>query len=204
MRRGERINGITHLVGASLSLVGLVVLGVLVVPTMNALRIFAFGIYGFSLLFLYLASTLYHSLIGRAKRVFQRLDHMGIYLLIAGTYTPFAIVMLGGRWGWLIFGAVWGLAATGIVLEAVLKERAGGISSVLYLVMGWLAVVAFRPFMSAISPAMAAWVVSGGILYTAGFGLLAAKSLKVRHEIWHFFVLGGSACHFVAMLLYLT
>lgn len=204
MRPGERLNGITHLVGAALALVGLGVLIALVVPTMSALRIVAFSVYGLTLFFMYLASTLYHSLIGRAKEIFHRLDHIGIFLLIAGTYTPFATVMLGGAWGWSLFAAVWALAAAGIIFETTLKDRARPISSVLYLVMGWLAVLAIRPLIDALDLGTLAWILAGGILYTAGFGVMMVKSLRLRHEIWHFFVLGGSACHFVAIVLYLA
>lgn len=203
MHRGERLNSITHLVGSALALVATVVLLFLSAGT-DLLKVVAFSIYGGTLAFLYLASTLYHSLRGRAKEVFRRLDHIGIYLLIAGTYTPFAIVMLGGAWGWSLFAVVWALAIVGIVLEAVLRDRAGPVSSVLYLVMGWLAVVAVKPFIEAVSLGTLGWIGAGGVFYTAGFGIMAIKSLRFRHEIWHFFVLGGSACHFVAAVLYLT
>lgn len=203
MRSGERLNSVSHLVGTALAVVALVTLVALTARSGSALKIVAFSIYGFSLVFLYLSSTLYHSLAGRAKEIFKRLDHIGIFVLIAGTYTPFAIVMLGGTWGWTLFVTVWALAAVGIVLEAVFGDRVGGVSSVLYLVMGWLAVVAVKPLIDALNLATLAWVAAGGIFYTAGFGLLAIKSLRARHEIWHFLVLGGSACHFVAMIRYI-
>lgn len=202
MRPGERLNSISHLVGTALAVAALIALVVLTARSGSALKIAAFSIYGVSLVFLYLASTLYHSLAGRAKQIFKRLDHIGIFLLIAGTYTPFAIVMLGGPWGWALFGTVWALAAVGIVLEAVFGDRVSAVSSVLYLAIGWLAVLAVKPLVNTLDLGTLLWVGTGGVLYTAGFGLLAIKSLRVRHEIWHFFVLGGSACHFVAMFLY--
>lgn len=202
MYRGERLNSITHLVGSAAALVASIVLITLTAGT-GVLRVIAFSVYGFTLVFLYLASTLYHSLQGRAKKIFQRIDHIGIYLLIAGTYTPFAIVMLGGAWGWSLFGVVWTMAIIGITCEAVLGDRAGGISSVLYLVMGWIAVVAVRPMIQALDVSTLAWIAAGGLLYTSGFGIMAIKTFRLRHEIWHFFVLGGSTCHFVAMLLFI-
>lgn len=202
MRLDERLNSITHMIGSAFALVATIVLLAVTAGT-DVVRVAAVSVYGGAMFFLYLASTLYHSLSGRAKKVFQRLDHIGIYLLIAGTYTPFAIVMLGGTWGWTLFAAAWTLAIIGIVLEATLKDRAGPISSVLYLVMGWMAVVAIRPLLETLDAGTLLWIAAGGVFYTGGFGIMAVKSIRLRHEIWHFFVLGGSACHFIAILLYL-
>lgn len=202
MYRGERFNSISHLVGAVLALAALVLLVVAASRAGDPWRIVSFSVYGATLVSLYLASTLYHSFRGRAKAVFQRLDHVAIYLLIAGTYTPFALVTLRGAWGWTLFGVNWGLAIVGIVAEFVPRNRWRWISSVLYLVMGWLALVAFGPLVRALAPAGLAWLVAGGVVYTLGFVAYAWKSLPRHHEIWHVLVLGGSGCHFVALLLY--
>lgn len=203
MRRGELLSTISHLVGAALSLPAAVVLVVGSSLAGDAWRIVGAAVYGSSLLFLYLASTLYHGLRGRAKAVFKRLDHIGIFLLIAGTYTPIILLTLRhSPWGWSLLGTVWGLALVGITLEAVFGDRINTVSSVLYLVMGWLALVAFRPLVAALPFGGLAWLVAGGVLYTGGFVFLALRSIRWRHEAWHVFVLGGSACHFLAILVY--
>lgn len=203
MRRGELLSTISHLVGAALSLPAAVVLVVGSSLAGDAWRIVGAAVYGSSLLFLYLASTLYHGLRGRAKAVFKRLDHIGIFLLIAGTYTPIILLTLRhSPWGWPLLGTVWGLALVGITLEAVFGDRINTVSSVLYLVMGWLALVAFRPLVAALPFGGLAWLVAGGVLYTGGFVFLALRSIRWRHEAWHVFVLGGSACHFLAILVY--
>ncbi len=203
MRKGEKLNAITHMVGASLAVVGLAVLVVLASLAHDPWRIVSFSVYGTTLVLLYLFSTLYHGLSGRAKRVFQVFDHLSIYLLIAGTYTPFTLVTLPRRWGWSLFGAVWGMAIAGVLLE-VLTRRWRALSYVLYVLMGWLVLVALRPLAGALSTGGLAWLLGGGILYTGGLVAYGWRSLPRHHELWHFFVLGGSVCHFVAMLLYVA
>ena len=205
MYRGERFNGLTHLSGALLALAGAVALIVLGSLKSDPWRIVSFSIYGATLVFLYLSSTLYHSTRGRAKALFRKFDHAAIYLLIAGTYTPFALVTLNGPWGWSLFGVVWGLALLGIVQEIWLAKGARIVSLVLYLLMGWCAVVAVVPLIDALSWSGFAWVVAGGVIYTTGVVFyLYDERFRHFHGIWHLFVLAGSAIHFTAILLYVA
>ncbi len=203
MYYGERFNGYSHLAGALLALAGSVVLIVLGSLTGNAWKIVSFAIYGTTLVLLYSFSTLYHSTRGRLKAVFRELDHGSIYLLIAGTYTPFARVSLRGDWGWWLFGAIWGLAVAGIVQEFWLGKGARRLSLVIYLLMGWIALLATFPIIDAITLSGFAWVAAGGIVYTAGVVFYVYDHRFAHwHGIWHLFVLGGSALHYVAIALY--
>jgi hemolysin III len=200
---GERFNGVTHLLGTVLAVAGLVVLVVFASLQGDPWRITSVSIYGATLVILYLGSTLYHSLRGRAKQVLQKIDHAAIYLLIAGTYTPFALVTLRGPWGWTLFGLVWGLALLGIAQELVLARGRRILSLVIYVLMGWLVLIAFGPLLRALPGAGVAWLVVGGLLYTGGIVFYALdKRLTHAHGIWHLFVMAGSACHFIAVLLY--
>jgi hemolysin III len=203
MLYGERFNSISHLVGAALAIAGTAVLVVLAARLGDPWKIVSFSVYGAMLVALYVFSTLYHSLRGRAKDVLRKVDHCAIYLLIAGSYTPFALVSLRGAWGWSLLGAVWALALLGIVQEIWLAKGARVLSLVIYVVMGWLALAAVSPLWLALEPAGFSWLVAGGALYTIGI-LFYATDHKVRHGhgIWHLFVLGGSACHFFTVLLY--
>jgi hemolysin III len=151
---------------------------------------------------LYLASTLYHALPqGKAKRAFQLIEHAAIFLLIAGTYTPFTLGVLRGAWGWTLFGLVWGLAAIGVLLAVVGGVRRYRVLSVLlYLGMGWLVVVAIRPLWLSMPLSGLLWLVAGGLAYTVGVAFFAAKRLRYGHFVWHLFVLAGTACHFIAVL----
>lgn len=205
MYAGERLNGYTHLVGALLALTGGVVLIVMASLKADPWRIASFAIYGTTLVLLFLASTLYHSLRGRAKDVFRKLDHCSIYLLIAGTYTPFTLVTLNGAWGWSLFGIVWGLAVLGIVQELWLARGARWSSLAIYLLMGWLGVIAAFPLVRALGWAGFAWVAGGGAVYTAGIVFYVFDE-RVRHfhGVWHLFVLGGSAMHFGAIAAYVA
>jgi hemolysin III len=205
MYHGERFNSITHLVGASLALAGAVVLIVFASFHGDARRIVSVSIYGASLLALYTFSTLYHSLKGPAKRVFRHLDHTAIYLLIAGTYTPFTLVILRGRLGWWLFGAVWTMAAIGVAQEFRKVKGERILSVVLYVAMGWLGVFAFGPLARAIGPVGLAWLVGGGIFYTGGIAFYALdRRLPLFHGIWHLFVLAGSLAHYVVVFTYAT
>lgn len=205
MYYGERFNGYSHLAGALLALSGAVVLIVLAALRADVWKIVSFSTYGATLVLLYGVSTLYHSTRGRAKRVFRKLDHNAIYLLIAGTYTPFALVTLRGPWGWSLFGAVWGLAAVGVVQEFVLGKRTRLLSLVLYVLMGWLALIAVVPLIEALSPAGFAWVAAGGLTYTAGIVFyLYDEKFTHWHGIWHLFVVAGSAIHYFAILRYVA
>jgi hemolysin III len=205
MLYGERFNSISHLVGAALAIAGTAVLVVLAARLGDPWKIVSFSVYGAMLVALYVFSTLYHSLRGRAKDVLRKVDHCAIYLLIAGSYTPFALVSLRGAWGWSLLGAVWALALLGIVQEIWLAKGARVLSLVIYVVMGWLALAAVSPLWLALEPAGFSWLVAGGALYTIGI-LFYATDHKVRHGhgIWHLFVLGGSACHFFTVLLYVA
>ncbi|HYN76244.1 MAG TPA: hemolysin III family protein [Lamprocystis sp. (in: g-proteobacteria)] len=204
MYPGERFNSISHLVGAVLALIGATVLVTLAGVEGSATRIVSFSVYGATLFLLYLSSTLYHSLRGRAKEVFQVLDHHAIYLLIAGTYTPFTLVALQGKTGWWLFGAVWGLAVIGILIDTLRGEGGRLLSVAIYLLMGWLIVFALGPIIAALPPAGFWWLVAGGLFYTVGviFYVLDDR-WPWCHGIWHLFVLAGSVSHYFAILLYL-
>lgn len=202
---GERFNSITHLVGALLALAGGVLLIVLGVRSGDPWRIVSFSIYGAMLLSLYLVSTLYHNAAGRSKDVLRKFDHCAIYLLIAGSYTPFALVTLRGPWGWSLFGTVWGLALLGVLQEIWLARGARILSLVIYLLMGWLAIVAVVPLIDALSWNGFLWLAAGGLLYTLGIAFYATDhKLRHGHGVWHLFVLAGSACHYFAVLLYVA
>lgn len=204
MYEGERFNSISHLVGAALALIGTAVLLSLAGTSGGAIRLVSFSVYGVSLFLLYLSSTLYHSLRGRAKALFRVLDHHAIYLLIAGTYTPFSLVALGGATGWWLFGAVWGLALLGIFTDT-LRGRGGGLLSVIiYLSMGWLVLLVLEPILAALPPGGFRLLLAGGLLYTIGVLFYALENAwRWAHGIWHLFVLAGSCSHYFAILLYL-
>jgi hemolysin III len=161
------------------------------------------SIFAGSALVLYLASTLYHALPrNRAKRVFRIIDHSAIFLLIAGTYTPFALGALRGGWGWTLFGVVWGLAALGITLKSVAGIRYPWLSTTLYLAMGWLVLIAIRPLWAHVPVAGWLWLIAGGLAYTVGIAFYAAERVRYGHFVWHLFVLLGTACHYCAVLWY--
>jgi hemolysin III len=201
MDNSERVNSITHLIGACLALVGLVVLVVLASRLGDPWKIVSFSIYGVTLVVLYVFSTLYHSVSGTSKKVFQKIDHSAIYLLIAGTYTPFALVTLRGVWGWSLFGVIWGLALFGIVQDNLFTQGRRILSVVIYLLMGWLAIVVIRPLANALPGAGLVWLITGGLSYSIGVVFYALdKRLRYGHEIFHVFVLAGSACHYLAVL----
>lgn len=199
----ERFNSVSHLVGAALALAGTVVLLVFASLDGDVRRIVAYSIYGTTLFLLYLISTLYHGLPGRAKRVFRILDHQSIYLLIAGTYTPFTLITLDGSVGWSMFLAIWGMAILGLILDTLPRRGVRWLPFIIYLVMGWLALVALEPLLAALPRAGFIWLLAGGLFYTFGtifFGL--DKWYPWMHGVWHLFVLAGSICHYVAILVY--
>jgi hemolysin III len=201
---GEEIaNAVTHGLGLIGSLLGIpVLLGAAAAGNDRALLIGTI-IFAATLVALYATSTLYHALPpSRAKRICRLLDHSAIYLLIAGTYTPFAVGVLRGGWGWGLLGVIWVLAALGIVFKALGGLRFPRLSTLLYLGMGWLAVLVLRPLAAALPLAGVAWVVGGGLLYTAGVLFFVWERPRYSHMVWHLFVLGGSACHFFAVLWY--
>jgi hemolysin III len=202
---GEEIaNSITHGIGAGLSAVGLIVLVVLATSYGDVWRIVSFSIYGATLIILYLASTLYHSFRNkRVKKIFKILDHSTIFLLIAGTYTPFLLISLRGVWGWILFGVIWGLAVSGIVFKALFINRFRKLSVLIYILMGWLCVVAIKQMVVRIPLGGLIGLTAGGVLYTTGVIFYAWRKLKFSHAIWHLFVLGGSICHYFSIFFYL-
>jgi len=205
MEYGERFNSISHMAGAGLAVAGAVPLIMLGAQAGDAWKIVSFSVYGAVLLCLYLASTLYHSLRGRAKRIWCKFDHCAIYLLIAGSYTPFALVTLRGPWGWSLFGVVWGLALLGIVQEIWLARGMRVLSLVLYVLMGWLAVIAVVPLLDALGRDGFLWLTAGGLFYTIGIIFYANDSRwRHAHGVWHLFVLGGSVCHYFTVLRYVA
>lgn len=200
----EWINSLTHGFGWALSIAALTVMVVFAALKGTARHVVGTSIFGTTLVLLYAMSTLYHAFRGpRVKKVFRILDHSAIYLLIAGTYTPFCLTVLRGAWGWSIFGVVWGLATLGVVLKSVFGPRRGSLSLVLYLAMGWLGAVAILPLWRALPPWGVAWLFGGGACYSLGTLFYAWKRLPFSHAVWHLFVLAGSACHVVTVMAFL-
>ncbi len=199
----EIASSITHGLGVALSITALVILTTLAVRSGDAWRVVSFSIYGSTLIMMYLSSVLYHSFQApEIKRILRYLDHSAIYLLIAGTYTPFTLISLRGTWGWTLFGLIWGLAAFGMFMTVLGVGRSRILASLIYIGMGWLVVVAIKPLLEAIPPGGIAWLVAGGLFYTLGVIFYVWKKLPFNHAIWHLFVLSGSVCHFFAILLY--
>jgi hemolysin III len=203
MYHGEKFNAWTHLLGAVLALVGTVLLVVVAAQGGDPWKVTSVSIYGVTLVLLYSFSTLYHSLRGRAKVIMRALDHDSIYLLIAGSYTPFCLVTLRGSWGWSLFGVVWGLAALGSLQEHRARRGPRILSVAIYIVMGWAALAALNPLLQALGTAGFAWLAAGGIFYTVGIVFYALDArLKHAHGIWHLFVLAGSATHYFVIFRY--
>jgi hemolysin III len=197
----ETANSITHGLGAVLSVVALVLLTVAAASHGSARTVVGAVIFGFTLVLLYTMSTLYHALRNpRAKRVFHILDHSAIYLLIAGTYTPFCLSTLRGSWGWSLFGVVWGLAALGVAFKSVFTGRFEILSTGVYLAMSWMVLIAALPLWRALHRGGLAWLLAGGFCYTLGVVFYSWHRLKFHHAVWHLFVLAGSLCHVVAVL----
>lgn len=203
MYYGERFNAWTHLVGALLALTGATWLIVTTSLRADAQAITSVSIYGAALVLLYAISTVYHSVRGRAKRIWQKCDHLSIYLMIAGSYTPFCLISLRGAWGWSLFGVVWGLALIGMLQEIKPRSEARVLSLVIYAVMGWAVLVATGPLLDALGPAGFVWLAAGGLLYSVGivFFVLDAR-VRHFHGIWHLFVIAGSLMHYIAILGY--
>ena len=203
---GEEIaHSITHGIGAGLSIAGLTLLVALAVLYGNVYQIVSFSVYGSTLILLYLASTLYHGFQNpRLKRVFKIFDHASIYLLIAGTYTPFLLVGLRGRWGWTFLIIIWGLAILGVSFKALFIDRFHKLSVLAYILMGWLSVVMIKELLINISLGGLIWLGVGGVIYMVGVIFYALQKIPYMHVVWHFFVLGGSICHYIAVLLYLA
>src|SRR3954454_6347115 len=203
--REEIAHSAIHGLGIALSIVGLIALVLAARRTGDPWDVVASAVYGVTLILLYLASTLYHGIPHTgAKRILRVLDHSAIYLLIAGTYTPFTLVSLRGPWGWTLFGLIWGLAILGIVLKVAAIGRFRGLSLALYLGMGWLVVIALRPLTAALAQGGMVLLVLGGISYTSGVAFSVGRRLPYHHAVWHAFVLAGSVFHFFAILLYVA
>ncbi len=201
---GEEIaNSVTHGVGVVLSIGGLAVLTAFASVLGNVWHIVSSSIFGGTLILLYASSTLYHSIqLPRVKRILRVIDHSAIFLLIAGTYTPFTLVSLRGAWGWTLFGIVWGLAIIGIVFQVTRLRQWPILSLALYVGMGWAVIIAAKPLLTAIDPGGLTLLLIGGLFYTGGIVFYVWRRLPYHHAIWHVFVLGGSAFHFFAILFY--
>lgn len=201
---GEEIaNSVSHGIGLLAALVAFPVLVIAALQRGDVAGIVGASVFATTVVLLYLASMLFHALPGsRAKRIFQVLDHAAIYLLIAGTYTPFTLGVLRGAWGWTLFGLVWGLAVAGIVLKAIGGVRYTTVSTWVYLGMGWLILIAAEPAWTLVPKWGLFWLLAGGIAYTVGVAFFAAERIRYFHFVWHLFVVTGTTCHFIAVLRY--
>jgi hemolysin III len=205
MYYGERFNSITHLVGAALATAGSTLLLVVAIQLEDPWKIFSFSIYGAMLITLYVTSTLYHSLRGPAKDVMRMLDYCAIYLMIAGSYTPFALVSLRDSVGWFLFCTVWTAAVIGVLQEIWLAKSRRMLALAIYVVMGWLALAAINPLVLAIGWSGFIWALTGGLLYTIGIAFFVNdEKLRHGHGMWHLFVLAGSICHYITVLYYVA
>lgn len=203
MDRIEVFNGVSHLLGATIALVGTAVLVFSAVTAGEGWRLVSVLIYGLTLCLLFSSSALYHILSGPQKEMFRIIEHQAIYLLIAGTYTPFTLVTLQGQLGWQLFGAIWGMAVCGMVIDVWLKTRRRVIPTMIYLVMGWLVIIALQPLQQALPAAGFDWLLAGGLFYTTGVVFFALSHwFAWAHAVWHLFVLGGSVSHYFAILWY--
>lgn len=201
--REEIANSVSHGIGLAAALLATPFLLISTARQGSAWDITGAAVFSGTVILLYLASTLYHIFSkSRAKRVFRSLDHGAIFLLIAGTYTPFTLGVLRGGWGWTLFGFVWTLATLGIILEVMGGNRYRRFSIALYVGMGWLILIALRPLLSLMPPSGILWLVAGGITYTCGVAFYAAQHIRYSHFVWHLFVLAGTTCHFFAVLGY--
>ena len=203
MKNGEKFNSITQYIGTVAALVGMVLLVVFAAQQGEWIKIISFTIYGLSLLLIYVLSSLYHSIDGKRKYFFKKLDHCAIYILIAGTYTPFTLVTLKGILGWTLFGINWGLAILGIVLDILPQKGRRIVPIVIYLIMGWLIVIVIKPLLKVLPEPGFLLLFLGGIFYTGGI-LFYVFDKKVRHfhGVWHLFVMGGSLCHYLTIFIY--
>ena len=203
-RKEEIANSVSHGLGLVAAIVATPFLIIHVAQVGDAASLVGASIFAATMLMLYLGSTLYHALpVGKAKRVFRVIEHSAIFLLIAGTYTPFTLGVLRGAWGWTLFGLIWGLAVAGVALKAFNRMSHPIISTGLYLLMGWLIVIAIAPLSARLPAAGLLWLVAGGLAYTIGVGFFAFDSrLRYGHFIWHLFVMMGTGFHYCAVLWY--
>ncbi len=203
---GEEIaNSISHGIGALIGVAALVLLVVFAAKNGNVWGVVSFSIFGSTLILLYTASTLYHAFRGeKVKRFFKLMDHASIYLLIAGTYTPIMLTVMRGGWGWSLFGIIWGLAILGVLFKVLFIGRFKVVSVLIYLLMGWLIIIAFKPMLAAVPPGFIMWLFIGGGCYTLGVIFYAWRTFPFHHMVWHLFVLGGSISHFFGLLFYIA
>ena len=205
MYKGEKFNSISHLIGAVLAFVGVSVLLSIAIDKGDMMKIIGFSVYGVMMIFLYLTSTIYHSTQGKWKNFFRQMDYISIYLMIAGSYTPFTLVTLNGAWGWSLFGVIWGLALIGITQEVLLGKKTRRYSLIIYLLMGWLIVLAMKPLIASLNPNGFMWLAGGGLAYTFGvIFFVFDEKVKHFHGIWHLFVLAGSICQFFCLFLFVA
>lgn len=205
MYRGERLNGYTHLVGSVLALGGAATLVSMAASRGDPWRLASFSVYGLTLFAVYVASTFYHSTRGRLKAFFRKVDHSAIYLLIAGSYTPFALVTLHGTYGWALFIAVWSLAVVGVGQELWIARGARFTSLAIYMIMGWIGLALIDPLTAALTWQGLKWLVGAGLVYTAGIVFyLFDDRYAYWHGIWHLFVMAGSALHYAAILKFVA
>ena len=201
----EALSSATHGFGAGMSLVGLIILVNIAIENRDIYQILSFSIFGSTLILLYLASALYHgSRQPRVKRFFKIADHASIFLLIAGSYTPFLMIPLRGQFGWTLLGIIWGLAILGVGFKVFFIQRLQRISVLFYIGMGWMSVLLVKEGIEIIPLGGLVWLAAGGVAYTVGVIFYSMKNTPYMHLVWHFFVLGGSICHYLAVLLYLT
>ncbi len=201
----EIVNAVTHGIGFGMSIAALVVLLVFGSKNGTAIHIVSFSIYGATMIILYLASTLYHSFPkGKTKNILEIIDHCAIYLLIAGTYTPFTLLVLKGKIGWIIFFIIWVIAVAGVVFKAVFIKKFKILSTLFYIFMGWMIVSAIKPLIANLQSGGFWLLVLGGVLYTVGTIFYTWEKVKFNHAIWHLFVFGGSMAHFFSVFLYLV
>jgi hemolysin III len=201
----EIANAVSHGVGALAAVVALVVMVVYAALYGDAWQVVSVSIFGGSLVLLYLASTLYHSIQHpRVKRVLRVIDHSSVFILIAGTYTPITLIGLRGGWGWTLFGLIWSLTVVGIALKLACFDRFHRLSIVFYLLMGWVAIAAIKPIIERVPTGALMWIAAGGLAYTLGVIFYKQERLRFAHTIWHLFVIAGSAMHFVAVFGYLV
>lgn len=199
----EIANSVTHGMGVLFSIAGLAILTAFASLFGTVWHVVSCSIYGATQIFMYTASTLYHSIpLPRAKAVLRQFDHAAIFLLIAGTYTPFALVNLRGPWGWTILTVIWGFAILGIVLQTWLMRRSRLVATIPYLAMGWMAVIAIKPLLETVAPGGLLLLMCGGLAYTVGTIFYISRRLRFHHAFWHAFVLAGSMLHFFAILFY--
>lgn len=201
--REEIANSVSHGIAFLLAVAGTPIIIITAVQRGNPIEVVGTSVFAVTMLLLYLSSTLYHALpYNKAKKVFQILDHSAIFLLIAGTYTPFTLGVLRGTWGWTLFGLVWGFALLGIILKAVGGVRFPIFSTIIYINMGWLVLIAIKPMWQLMPAWGLFWLLAGGVAYTAGVAFFAAERLRYSHFIWHLFVIAGTVCHYIAVMWY--